>query len=86
MSRVHQLGFRQLPSEIVEFETLRLTLFIKRDNQISNGLSFNSASLGIAKLLPFCFALRFLSPLLLPCPLFLSLPEGCARGPCHMDA
>jgi hypothetical protein len=66
------------------FITLRLTLFIKRDHQISNG--FHSASLGVAKPFPFCFTLCLLSPLLLPCPLFLSLREGCTRGPRHMDA
>jgi len=50
MSQTHQLRFRELPCEIVEIEPLRLTLFIKRDHQISNGLSFHSASLGVAKL------------------------------------
>src|SRR6516164_10467086 len=69
MSQTHQLRFRELPCEIVEIEPLRLTLFIKRDHQISNGLSFHSASLGVAKLFPFCFTLRLLSPLLLPRPL-----------------
>ena len=85
MSQTHQLRFRDLPSEIVEIETLRLTLFIKRDHQISAGLGFQSISLGVAKLSPFCFTLRLLSPLLLPRPLFLSLREGCTRGSCHMD-
>ena len=85
MSQVHQLRFRELPSEIVEIETSMLTLFIKRDHQISNGLSFRSASRGVAKLFPLCFTLRLLSPLFLPCPLFLSLREVCTRGPCHMD-
>jgi len=84
MSQTHQLRFRELPCEIVEIETLRLTLFIKRDHQISNGLSFQSISLGVAKLFPLCFTLRLLSPLLLPCPLFLSFREGCTRGSCHM--
>jgi hypothetical protein len=37
MSQTHQLKFRELPCEIVEIETLRLTLFIKLDHQISNG-------------------------------------------------
>jgi hypothetical protein len=85
MSQTHQLRFREFPSEIVEIETLRLTLFIKRDRQISDALSFQSISLGVAKLFPFCFTLRLLSPLLLPCPLFLSLREGCTRGSRHRD-
>ena len=86
MSQAHQLRFRELPSEIVEIETLRLTLIIKRDHQISAGLSFRRASLGVAKLFPFCFTLRLLSPLLLPCALLLSLRKGCTRGPCHTNA
>ena len=45
MSQTHQLRFRELPSEIVEIETLRLTFFIKRDQQIGTGLPFRSASL-----------------------------------------
>jgi len=65
--------FRELPCEIVEIETLRLTLFIKRDHQISNGLSFQSISLGVAKLFPLCFTLRLPSPLLLPYPLFVKI-------------
>ena len=81
ISGAHQLRLRELPCEIVEIEPLRLTLFIKRDHQISNGLSFHSASLGVAKLFPFCFTLRLLSPLLLPCPLFLSLREGVREVP-----
>ena len=73
MSQTHQLRFRELPCEIVEIEPLRLTLFIKRDHQISSGLSFHSASLGVAKLYPFCFTLRLPSPLLLPYPLFVKI-------------
>jgi len=83
ISGAHQLRLRELPCEIVEIETLRLTLFIKRDHQISASLSFRSASLGVFKLFSFCFTLSFLSPLLLPGPLFLSLREGCTRGSCH---
>ena len=85
MPQVHQLRFRELPSEIVEIETLRLTLFIKRDRQISNGLSFQSAPLGFVKLFPFCFALRFLSPLVLARPFFETLREGCTRASWHRD-
>ncbi len=86
MSQAHQLRYRELPYEIVEIETLSLTLFIMRNHQISNCLSFLSASLGVAKLFPFRFTLRLLGPLLLPCPLFLSLGEGCTRASCHMDS
>jgi hypothetical protein len=42
----------------VESETLRLSLFIKHDHQ-SAGLSFGSASLGVAKLLSFRFTRAF---------------------------
>jgi len=45
MSQTHQVRFRELPCEIVEIETVRLTLFIKRDYQIGTGLTLRSASL-----------------------------------------
>ena len=85
ISQAHQLRFRELPSEIVEIETLGLTLFIMRDYQISEGLNFRSPVLGVAKLFPFRFTPRLLSLLLLACPLFLALGEGCTRASCHVN-
>lgn len=83
MLRAHQLGYYALLPEIVEIESLRLAVFIMRDGQVSDGLSFHSGCVGIAWLFALRFTLRFFSPLFLACPFFLSLGKRSARASCH---
>jgi hypothetical protein len=83
MLQVHQLGYYALLPEIVEIEALRLAVFIVRDGQVSDRLSFYRDGLGIAWLFALCFTLRFFSPLFLARPFFLSLSKGCTRASCH---
>ncbi len=80
---MHQLGYYALFPKIVEIETLWLAVFIVRDDQVSDGLSFHRDAFGVARLFTLRFTLRFFSPLLLPRPLFLSLSKGCTRASCH---
>ena len=83
MSRVHQLRFRKLLSEIVKIKTLWLAILIVRDCKISDGLPLCTGCRGFAKLLALRLTLSFLSAFLLTRPLFLALRERCTRASCH---
>lgn len=83
MLPAHQLRFRALLCEIVEIETLGLSVLIVSDGQIGNGLSFRCAAFDFAGLFTLRFALQFFSPFFLASPFFLPFSKGGTRASCH---
>jgi hypothetical protein len=73
---------RELLPEVVEIKTLRLTLFVVSNYQISKGLRLRSRAVGLT-LLALGFTLSFFLTLFLARPLFLSLSKSCTRASCH---